>query len=278
MSPKYHGNVDFKEVVRVEEMVMEDPSVLTEIEKLQLPAHLNVVPEARSFGSDGLDDSRRQYQVYMFVGEKSNPNSNHYARPLAFSPVVDPVLVKVIRIDKLPTGEDWETRETSLWQDFEPNEYLPEEVQLRTDLRPLHVVQPSGPSYSLNSDNVLSWQKCQARVCFNYREGIILRDIRYDGRPVFYRISLSEMAVPYAYPRAPYHRKQAFDLGDVGAGLVSNNLKVGCDCLGSITYLDRLIVSPEGEPVVKENVICIHEQDNGIGWKHTNYRTERKWR
>jgi primary-amine oxidase len=23
------------------------------------------------------------------------------------------------------------------------------------------------------------------------------------------------------------------------------------------------------------NVICIHEQDNGIGWKHTNYRTGR---
>ena len=23
------------------------------------------------------------------------------------------------------------------------------------------------------------------------------------------------------------------------------------------------------------NVVCIHEQDGGIGWKHTNYRTGR---
>jgi primary-amine oxidase len=23
----------------------------------------------------------------------------------------------------------------------------------------------------------------------------------------------------------------------------------------------------------KENAICLHEQDGGIGWKHTNYRT-----
>jgi primary-amine oxidase len=22
-----------------------------------------------------------------------------------------------------------------------------------------------------------------------------------------------------------------------------------------------------------KNIICLHEQDNGIGWKHTNYRT-----
>ena len=22
-----------------------------------------------------------------------------------------------------------------------------------------------------------------------------------------------------------------------------------------------------------ENAICLHEQDGGIGWKHTNYRT-----
>jgi primary-amine oxidase len=23
-----------------------------------------------------------------------------------------------------------------------------------------------------------------------------------------------------------------------------------------------------------ENVICLHEEDGGIGWKHTNYRTK----
>lgn len=274
MSSKYHGNVDFDEVGIVEEMVMKNSEVLAEIKKLMLPDHLNVVPEAWGFGSDGVDDARRQYQVYMFVGEKSNPDSNHYARPLAFSPVVDTVLMKVIRIDQIPTGAGLKTEETQPWRFVEPKEYVPEALKLREDLKPLRVLQPEGTSYSINTNNVLNWQKWQFRVCFNYREGLLLRDIRYDGRPVFYRISLSEMTVPYADPRSPYHRKQAFDLGDVGAGLVANNLALGCDCLGSITYLDGLVCDTAGEPLVKNNAICIHEQDNGIGRKHSNYRTE----
>lgn len=276
MSPKYHGNVDFEEVGKVEEMVMKNPDVLAEIAKLELPDHLEAIAEAWGFGSDGVDDYHRQYQIYMFVGEKKNPDSNHYARPLAFSPVVDATRMEVTRIDYIPTGAGLKAEKTKPWRYVAPNEYVPEEVKLRKDLKPLRVLQPEGTSYSINSENVLQWQKWQFRICFNYREGLLLRDIRYDGRPVFYRISLSEMTVPYADPRSPYHRKQAFDLGDVGAGLVANNLSLGCDCLGSITYLDGLVADPAGEPLVKKNAICIHEQDNGIGWKHSNYRTERE--
>ncbi len=40
--------------------------------------------------------------------------------------------------------------------------------------------------------------------------------------------------MPYADPRAPYHRKQAFDFGDGGLGNAVNNLTLGCDCLGVI--------------------------------------------
>lgn len=43
------------------------------------------------------------------------------------------------------------------------------------------------------------------------REGLTLHDITYDGRSVFYRLSLSEMFVPYGDSRAPYPRKGAFD-------------------------------------------------------------------
>ncbi|KAL1883762.1 hypothetical protein Plec18167_002770 [Paecilomyces lecythidis] len=276
MSPKYHGNVDFEEVGKVEEMVMKNPAVIAEIAKLKLPNHLKAIAETWGFGSDGVDDYRRQYQIYMFVGEKRNPDSNHYARPLAFSPVVDATRMEVTRIDYIPTGAGLKAQETQPWRYVKPKEYVPEAVQLRKDLKPLRVLQPEGTSYSIDSENVLQWQKWQFRICFNYREGLFLRDVRYDDRPVLYRISLSEMTVPYADPRSPYHRKQAFDLGDVGAGLVANNLSLGCDCLGSITYLDGLVTDPAGEPLVKKNAICIHEQDNGIGWKHSNYRTERK--
>jgi primary-amine oxidase len=40
-------------------------------------------------------------------------------------------------------------------------------------------------------------------------------------------------------------------------------------------YFDGILVSPQGNVKVARNVICLHEQDNGIGWKHTNWRTGR---
>jgi primary-amine oxidase len=84
---------------------------------------------------------------------------------------------------------------------------------------------------------------------------------------------MSEMAVPYADPRPPVHRKMAFDFGDVGGGKCANELELGCDCLGTIKYLDGNLVDPDGTVVTRKSVICLHEQDDGLLWKHTNYRT-----
>jgi primary-amine oxidase len=70
------------------------------------------------------------------------------------------------------------------------------------------------------------------------------------------------------------HRKQAFDLGDAGAGSCANNLQLGCDCLGAIKYFSGWLSDDQGDPVPAENVICMHEVDGGVGWKHTNPRTD----
>lgn len=40
-----------------------------------------------------------------------------------------------------------------------------------------------------------------------------------------------------------------------------------------IKYFSAWLNDPNGEPVEAPNVICLHEQDSGIGWKHTNHRT-----
>lgn len=36
-----------------------------------------------------------------------------------------------------------------------------------------------------------------------------------------------------------------------------------------------MVTSPEGKAEIAPNVVCLHEQDNGIAWKHTNWRTDR---
>lgn len=228
-------------------------------------------------GADGVDDSVRQYQCYMYLRDPKNgnePDSNHYAHPLSFSPVFDTVTMKVTRIEYLPTGEGFETSPTKPYRLTASNEYISELNNVRKDLKELIVVQPNGASFVLE-DDVLRWQKWEMRISFNYREGMVLHEVSYDGRPLFYRVSLSDMSVPYADPRPPFHKKQAFDLGDTGAGLMANDLKLGCDCLGAIAYKDGLISDEHGRPMWKRNAMCIHEQDAGLLWKHTNYRTNR---
>lgn len=85
----------------------------------------------------------------------------------------------------------------------------------------------------------------------------------------FPSLSLLQQTVPYADPRPPFHRKQAFDFGDGGGGNMANNLSLGCDCLGVIKYFDAVITQADGSAQTLPNAICLHEQDNGIGWKHS---------
>jgi primary-amine oxidase len=78
--------------------------------------------------------------------------------------------------------------------------------------------------------------------------------------------------VPYGNPEPPHHKKHAFDVGEYGTGLMTNSLKLGCDCKGVIHYLDAITATSTGEPAVIKNAICIHEEDNGLLYKHTDYR------
>lgn len=233
-------------------------------------------------GSDGINDDERLYQIFLYMRDPANPSeadSNHYAFPLPISPVIETNEYKVIRIDYLPTGADLTIKEPQPYQAKPPNEYVSEYQNLRTDLKPLRVIQPEGASFKLTqigeTGNMLDWQKWNFRIGYNAREGPVLYDVRYDGRPLFYRISLSDMNIPYADPRHPFHKKSAFDLGDAGAGAMANDLKLGCDCLGHIQYLSAVISDDLGAPTPLDNCVCVHEQDGGIGWKHTNYRTGR---
>ena len=110
----------------------------------------------------------------------SEADSNHYALPLPISPVINTELMKVIRIDMLPTGADNTVKEIEPYQIRPPNEYIPEHQKLRTDLKPLNVIQPEGASFKVTQEgtsSVLAWQKWHFRIGFNQREGMVLYDV-----------------------------------------------------------------------------------------------------
>jgi primary-amine oxidase len=145
----------------------------------------------------------------------------------------------------------------------------------RTGVRPLEIVQPEGPSFAVDGYQV-AWQNWRFVIGFNAREGLTLHHLRYqDGdqeRSILYRASLTEMVVPYGDPRPTQRRKNAFDVGEYGMGMCANSLEWGCDCLGVIRYFDAHLTTSRGEPLLVKNAVCMHEEDFGILWKHTDRR------
>lgn len=255
------------------------------IAEFALPEGFELIVEPWPYGGlDDTDEDKRYFQGLCFAQDtrSGNPDSNFYAYPLPIIPVMDAHKREIIRIDRLATGGkgdplSGQTHNKDIVAHCEPAEYIPELLPngIRKDLKPLNVLQPEGPSFKVSNNSLVEWQKWRFRVSFNPREGAVIHDVHYDSRSVLYRLSMSEMTVPYADPRPPFHRKQAFDFGDGGAGNCANNLSLGCDCLGVIKYFDSVSVGPDGTAKVNPNVVCLHEQDNGISWKHTNWRTGR---
>jgi len=220
-----------------------------------------------SAGNFGLEaeNGRRLSRALTWV--RSRPDDNGYARPVEnVVAVVDLKAMQVIAVE-----------------DFGVVPLPPEEANYsaaaagaRTDLKPIEIHQPLGPSFEVDG-HAVSWQKWRFRVGFTPREGLVLHTITYTDqgreRPIVYRASLADMVVPYGDPRPAYFRRNAFDIGEYGIGMLANSLEFGCDCLGEIHYFDVAGHDSRGNPVTVPNAICMHEEDYGLLWKHVDWRT-----
>ncbi|CAM9819885.1 unnamed protein product, partial [Hapterophycus canaliculatus] len=217
------------------------------------------------------DDGLPPRLVQTFLYMRDDADDNHYAHPLDMLPVVDLNAQKVVHVDRQVAAPDVPKDSVNYHRNkIASNTYLP--TEFRSDPpRPLEITQPDGPSFSVDGNSV-SWQRWSLRIGFNYREGLVLHDVKFDGRPVMWRGSLVEMAVPYGDPREPFTRKCAFDVGDYGLGFCANSLELGCDCLGHIHYFDATLNDSRGQPYEVKKAVCMHEEDVGLLWKHVEYR------
>jgi primary-amine oxidase len=194
---------------------------------------------------------------------RDSPGDNGYARPIeglmAYTDMGRGEVLEVVDLGVVP---------------FPPQggSYYPEDNgPLRTDLRPLTITQPDGPSFSVDG-NLVRWQKWSLRIGMDPLEGLVLHTVGYeDGgrvRPVVFRASVSEMVVPYGDPGPMHSWKSAFDAGEWGLGRMANSLTLGCDCVGEITYFDDVFADERGTPHTRSNAICLHEEDYGILQPH----------
>lgn len=265
--PGVQPAIMFEEVVASEKVIKAYPDFQAALQRRGITDLNLVMVDSWTVGNYGQAEEQTCRLLRSLAYLRYDPQDNGYARPIEGLIVyLDLNTMEVIRVEDhgiVPVPP-------------ERGNYTPTAVsQLRPDLKPIEITQPQGPSFTVNGYAV-HWQKWHFRLGFTTREGLVLHTLGYEDqgrvRPILYRASLAEMVVPYGDPGLSHYRKAAFDVGEYGLGLLANTLELGCDCLGHIHYFDASLSDGFGQLVHLPNVICLHEEDVGLLWKHTDWR------
>lgn len=244
--------------------VREHPSFVAALKRRGIDDPELVLVEPWAAGHFGHPEEEGRRLAYTHAWVRDAATDNPYAKPVdGLHALVDLVTGEILRLDD---RDDPATLAPEA-SNFRPGEAGP----LRTDLRPLEIVQPDGPGFTVDGYAV-RWLNWRFRIGWSPREGLILYEVGWqDGdrvRPIAWRLALSEMVVPYGAPERADARRNAFDVGEYGIGQLADSLSLGCDCLGRIHYFDAAVHDWHGAPKVIERAVCLHEEDDGILFKH----------
>jgi primary-amine oxidase len=150
----------------------------------------------------------------------------------------------------------------------------------RPPLKQLTVVQPNGGSFEVTG-RLVRWQNWQFYVVLHPREGLVLYDVRYDDhgtmRQIAYRLSLSEIYVPYGTPDPNWSWRTAFDVGEYNLGIYAQTLEPGRDVPDNASFFDAVFGSDTGPAEDNPNgtvdlpqSIAMYERDAGLLWTRTD--------
>ena len=252
----------------LERLLLAHPSFVAALERRGIEDHTLVCVDPIPAGAwgDHAYPGRRLCRALAWV--RASADGNPYARPIeGVAGLVDLNSGEVLEVvdhgvTPIPAGA---------------GEYRADRLpSLRTDLKPIEITQPEGPSFTVDG-GLVEWQRWSFRVGFTAREGLVIHQLCYDDRgrrrSILHRASFSEMVVPYGYPSPTRYLHAPFDIGENLVGTLANSLTLGCDCVGEIRYFDAVVSNGQGEPVVIGNAVCLHEEDHGLLWKHHDFRT-----
>ncbi|WP_423415449.1 primary-amine oxidase [Hyphomicrobium sp. B1] len=264
--PDKRPMIQLEQFLAIEDIVRGNAEFIAACAKRGITDMGKVCVDPWSAGSFDIPGEEGRHLCHVFCWLRLREFENFYAHPIeGLNAVVDINSGEVIRIDDygvtpIPMAEY--NYEHQFFDEFQP------------PAKPINVVQPEGVNFKIEGSR-LTWRNWALNIGFNTRESLTLHDISFNGRPILRRASIVEMTVPYGSPDAGHFRKHVFDIGEYGIGKLANSLELGCDCLGVIKYLDAHLNTRDGEPWTIKKAICIHEEDSGLLWKHTDFRTER---
>jgi primary-amine oxidase len=254
-----------EEFVAVDEIVKADAGWVAAMAKRGIDDVSLVCPCPLTAGSFDIPGERGKRLLRVLSFLQHRPSDHPWAHPIdgvvAYVDLVERTVAQLIDHEVLPVPAEE--------GNFDDPAFT---GPPRETLQPLHITQPAGPSFTVDGD-VVSWEGWTFRVGFDAREGLVLHQIAMRDRPIVYRASIAEMVVPYADPGPVRFWQNYFDAGEYLLGQQANSLVLGCDCAGEITYLDAVLADGDGRARTIENAICMHEEDFGVLWKHTDLFT-----
>ncbi|MGW1682891.1 primary-amine oxidase [Saccharopolyspora sp. NPDC002376] len=271
VDPVEHGQppVMLDEYELVENIVRADETWLRAIRERGFDdvTKVRVCPLSAGWFGVAEESGRRMLRALSFV--QNSPDELPWAHPVdglvAYVDVIEQRVLEVVDDRNFPVPA-------------ESGDYTDEQLTgpLRDTLRPIEITQPEGPSFEVDGHEV-RWENWRFRIGFDPREGLVLHQLSFrDGdreRPVVYRASIGEMVVNYGDPSPVRFWQNYFDSGEYSLGKLANELALGCDCLGEIRYFDAVVAQEDGTPRTLRNAVCMHEEDFGVLWKHTDVFT-----
>ncbi|GAA2421482.1 primary-amine oxidase [Actinomadura vinacea] len=255
-----------EEHAAVREVLKNDPGWSEALLRRGITDPGTVYTAALTAGHFDLPAEKGRRVARVLAHLQPTPESLPWAHPIdglvAYVDLVDRAVLEIVDTGAQPIPE-------------ESGDYHRPEVSgpHRTSQRPIEITQPEGPSFTVDG-TLVRWENWSLRLGYDMREGLVLHQIGFDDagrtRPIVYRASVAEMVVPYGDPSPVRFWQSYFDTGEYQLGKLANALELGCDCLGEITYFDVTVTGDDGRPRVLPNTICMHEEDYGVLWKHTD--------
>lgn len=256
----------FEEYGLVENIVKSSPEWQNAMKRRGLEEHMELAfcnPLAPGFFGREGEAGRRVIRslTYLRLHEDDNPWAHPVEGLLITLDLTDRTVISCVDEGDVPVPM------------AHGNYTLDVQGPVRESLKPIDITQPEGPSFSVDG-SLVQWENWKFRVGFSQQEGLVLNQITFrDGdedRSVATRASVPEMVVPYGDTTEARHWISYFDAGEYLLGKNANSLMLGCDCLGVIHYFDGFVPDDNGHATKIPQAICMHEEDYGILWKHTD--------
>lgn len=246
-------------------LVMGDARVRAAIAKRGVTDFTHVDCGPANHGYFDLPEERGHRVVHVMCGDDRGRVTGYGEEFEGLVVVVDLTDNKILRI--IDTGV---RPRTGPFGDFDVEAI----GAVRATPSPVTMVQPGGPSYTLDGQQV-SWQNWKFHFRVDPRRGVVVSNVRYtDGgrdRSVMYQGSLSELFVPYMDANEPWNYQGFFDLGTYPSlfGGIASSLERGVECPEFATYFDAMVVSDKGRPRERMRAACLFERSAGdVAWRH----------